>query len=227
MTLKWDAAARRWTVNGRRVTLQQQVNLRNSLADMYSSYLRHEADLFNRGILDFDTWVRTSEKYILDATGNGYTFGRGGTVNMTNSDYDRLARTLNKQVELFRGFADEVKAGNLSVGQITARAESYGGSVVHAHEQAVNQAAIGDDPDADWDLPFYPGDGDTECLSRCRCAWEINEDEYGWTCTYYTMEDEAVCDTCRSREQQHGPDRPLFFPKAGAGERPARELGAA
>lgn len=226
MTLKWDAEIRRWRLNGRKVTLQQQVNLRNELADLYSSYLRHEANLFVTGKLEYANWVSNSEKYILDATGNGYTFGRGGTVNMTNSDYDRLARTLNKQVELFRGFAEEVKTGNLTVKQIAARAESYGGSVIHAHEQAVNQAAIGDDTSADWELPYYPGDGDTECLSRCRCAWEINEDEYAWTCTYHTMGDDLMCEDCIRRGNQYGEDSPLIFPKANAPMQ-IRDLGAA
>lgn len=164
MTLKWDAANRRWELNGRKVTLQQQANLRNELADMYSKYLRHEADLYNAGKLEFANWRANSERYILEATGNGYQFGRGGVVNMSDADYDRLARTLNKQVELFQNFAEEVRTGQLSVAQIAARADSYGGSVVYAHEQALNQAAIGDDPNADWELPFYPGDGDTQCL---------------------------------------------------------------
>lgn len=226
MTLKWDAELRRWRLNGRKVTLQQQVGLRNELADLYSSYLRHEANLFVTGKLEYANWVANSEKYILDATGNGYTFGRGGTVNMTNSDYDRLARTLNKQVELFRGFADEVRAGNLSPLQIAARAESYGGSVVFAHEQAVNQAAIGDDPNADWELPFYPGDGETSCLSRCRCAWEIDEDEYAWTCTYHTMGDDQMCEDCIARGRQYGEGSPLVFPKANAPMQ-IRDLGAA
>ena len=226
MSLKWDAANRRWELNGRKVTLQQQANLRNELADMYSKYLRHEADLYNAGKLEFANWRANSERYILEATGNGYQFGRGGVVNMSDADYDRLARTLNKQVELFQNFAEEVRTGQLSVAQIAARAESYGGSVVYAHEQALNQAAIGDDPNADWELPYFPGDGDTSCMSRCRCSWEITEDEYAWTCIYHTMGDEQMCADCIARGQQYGTDSPLVFPKANR-PNPIRDLEAA
>ncbi len=216
--LTWDASIRRWRRGGKLLNLNQQAAVRNELANLYSAYLREETALFLSGKLEYASWVANSENYVLQATGNGYSFGRGGVNQMTNGDYDRLARTLNKQVELFRNFAGEVQTGNLSAAQILARAESYGGSVVYAHEQAVNQAAIGDDPNADWEFPFYPG-ADTTCRNNCRCAWSIDEDEYGWTCIYHTMGDEQMCETCISRGAQYGEGSPLFFPKANA---PAR-----
>lgn len=216
--LRWDASARRWRSEstGRMLSMNQQATLRNELADLYSSYIRHETELYLAGKLEYANWVANSETYIMQATGNGYAFGRGGVLNMTDGDYDRLARTLNKQVDLWRNFAEEARNGGLSPLQLMARAESYGGSVIFAHEQAVNQAAVGDDPSADWELPFYPGDGDTQCLSRCRCVWDIQEDETGWTCTYHTIGDESMCQDCIDRGNQYGPNSPLVFRKAGA-----------
>ena len=49
--------------------------------------------------------------------------------------------------------------------------------------------------------------------SRCRCAWIIEEDASGWTCTWETEQDDAVCDGCLSRGAMYGPSSPLKFPK--------------
>src|SRR5688500_3201884 len=31
-------------------------------------------------------------------------------------------------------------------------------------------------------LPAMPGDGTSQCLTRCRCAWDISEVEDGYDC---------------------------------------------
>lgn len=215
MALRWDPEVRRWRESGKLLSFKQQASVRDELADLYAKFIREETNLYLSGKLEYDAWVANVENYVLQATGSGYAFGRGGVAHMSDGDYDRLARTLDRQVELFRRFVGEVKTGSLTAPQIQARAESYAGSVIYAHEQAANQAAIGDDPNANWELPFYPG-ADTQCLNNCRCYWEIDEDAYGWTCTYHVVSDAQTCGDCERRGGQHGPGSPLTFPKADA-----------
>lgn len=51
------------------------------------------------------------------------------------------------------------------------------------------------------ELPVYPADGGTECLSACRCYWSITDDEDNVYYTYVAQEDGRVCDDCAERER--------------------------
>lgn len=211
--LAWDAAKRGWVDSkGKALTERQILKLRDDLAIEVGRIIRAESDLYVAGKLEFTSWRRNVEDMIVRGTGSGYAFGRGGVGNMTDGDYDRLARLITQQEEFFARFADEVQAGLVSDGMLPARAELYSGATVHAFEQAKHQASIGDS-EADWDLPVYPADGDTPCLSRCRCSWLIEEDATGWTCTWITEDDEDVCDGCQERGRLYGAGSPLVFPK--------------
>jgi hypothetical protein len=50
-------------------------------------------------------------------------------------------------------------------------------------------------------LPVYPADGETDCLSRCRCERAItsNDEESQWECRWITEGDDRVCSGCRER----------------------------
>jgi hypothetical protein len=211
--LAWDAARRGWVDrNGRALTERQVLKLRDDLAIEVSRILRQETQLYLDGKLEFDSWVRNFEDMLVRGTGSGYAFGRGGVGNMTDGDYDRLARIYTQQSEFFAKFVADVQTGDMSDEKLLARADLYGGSAVNAFEQAKQQAAIGDS-EADWDLPFYPADGDTPCRSNCRCSWVIEEDATGWTCAWVTERDEQVCDGCAARGELYGESSPLVIPK--------------
>ena len=54
-------------------------------------------------------------------------------------------------------------------------------------------------------LPFLPGDGTTQCLSRCRCAWEvetINEAQGDYDARW-VLGDAEHCQTCIARTGQN------------------------
>lgn len=225
MAIRWDALNRTWRSGAKELSHAQKVTLRDEMAAQYSEYIRVETGLFEQGKLEYASWRRNVLDYVMKATGNGYTFGRGGIDQMTDADYDRLARLLQGQSKYFDDLAEKVLSGDVRGGTLMRRAMAYGSSVVQAYEQGQQGAAIGNDAEADWELPFYPGDGESQCLWRCRCAWEILEDEYGWTCIYHTMSDEMVCETCQSRENRHGPSNPLTFDKPGV-TRPPAEVAA-
>lgn len=224
--LAWDAAKRSWRDgNGRLLTPRQIAKLRDDLAAEVASLIRQETETFLAGDIELAAWRRNVERFIAEGTGSGYAFGRGGLANMTDGDYDRLARLLSEQTDVFGRFVAEVDAGNLSGAQIAARAETYAGASVNAFEQAQHQAAIGDSA-ADWELPCYPADGETDCLANCRCAWDIVEDETGWTATWIAENDDRTCPGCTQRSEMYGPANPLRFPKP-VDEQPGTMTGMA
>lgn len=212
MALRWDAVQRGWEDEGRLLRPLQIRRLRDDLASEVARQIRIETDLMLSGKVEIDAWANNVERMLLRGQGSGYAFGRGGIAQMTDGDYDRLARLLDEQSGFFGQFKAEIEAGNLSDAQIAARAEMYAGSTINAYEQGQHQAAIGDS-EADWDLPVYPADGGTTCLSRCRCAWQIDEDAYGWTCVWETEGDEQVCPECEERGRMYGAANPLTFAK--------------
>lgn len=57
-------------------------------------------------------------------------------------------------------------------------------------------------------LPAMPGDGTTQCLTNCRCAWSVVEldGENNYDCTWQ-MSDAEHCQTCKQRAADWAPLR--------------------
>ena len=74
---------------------------------------------------------------------------------MFQTDLDALSEIIKDQFGYLQKFGEEVRAGNLSASQITARSELYMEASTRAHEQA--KAAS-----FDITLPEYPADGNQD-----------------------------------------------------------------
>lgn len=59
----------------------------------------------------------------------------------------------------------------------------------------------------DLDLPAFPKDGGTACLSNCGCFWEIEEvdSKRGYYDCYWRLGDKEHCEDCMSREKNYSP----------------------
>lgn len=57
-------------------------------------------------------------------------------------------------------------------------------------------------------LPAMPGDGTTQCLTNCKCVWDIQEleGESNYDCTW-VMSDVEHCQTCKQRAADWAPLR--------------------
>lgn len=57
------------------------------------------------------------------------------------------------------------------------------------------------------DLPVFPKDGGTACLSNCACYWEIEEIDTrrGYYDCYWRLGDTEHCEDCMQREKQYSP----------------------
>jgi hypothetical protein len=96
-----------------------------------------------------------------------------------------------RQLSYLRQFAADIATGRLSDAQIAARAGLYAGAV-RATWGAARHAGAG--------LPAMPGDGSSECLTQCGCAWVERPNGY-----YWERGKDASCPTCLSREAQWAP----------------------
>ncbi len=95
--------------------------------------------------------------------------------------------------------AEDAAAGKMSAKQMGARAEMYLDGSTQAFERGKAASYS-----RDLDLPAYPGDGSTECLSRCRCHWSVADYEDRWEATW-VLGDADHCDDCARRAGEWSP----------------------
>lgn len=131
-----------------------------------------------------------------------YVAAVGGRDNMTPADWGSIGGMLKEQYRYLDNFTDEIAAGRLTEGQIRTRAQMYINSAREAYERG-NARVYG------VVLPYYPGDGSTECLTNCKCFWDIKEiyengTLTGWNCRWKQTAMES-CDDCNGRATNNNP----------------------
>lgn len=109
--------------------------------------------------------------------------------NLSRAERQAIRAAVAGQLPYLRGFAAEL--GQLSDAQIAARAALYAGAVRATWSES-RWAGVG--------LPAHPGDGSSECLTQCGCAWAHRNDAY-----YWERGKNDSCPTCVSREARWHP----------------------
>ncbi len=153
--------------------------------------------LMKDGTISVQDWLLNMRELIKDTYRAEYELAIGGRENMTPADFGRLGGILQEQYRYLQGFADDLAQGKLTIGQAQYRAGMYIDSATQAFERA-KAAAFG------LDLPQYPGDGSTQCLSNCRCEWDIKETSTEWLC-YWRLGEAEHCPDCLDARQIYNP----------------------
>lgn len=122
-------------------------------------------------------------------------FGAGGKANLDAAALGRVNDTLEKQYTFLRDFALAILAG-LSLALALNRVLMYGSATQQSFWQAMANsrgrgvsitwtlgiaehcpdcvALANNSPYTPETLPTYPGAGDTECLTNCKCGLEFS-----------------------------------------------------
>ena len=189
--------------SGRYLTQNQVKGLVQQSIDAAASNLSGITGLAGSGQLspaDFNARMRDEIKY---STIRQYLLGRGGLNQMTQEDWGSIGGMLADQYRYLDPFSQEIV--NLSEGQIAARAAMYIRSSREAYERGKVRArgiAVND-------LPAFPGDGGTKCLSNCACSWSIDEVRedgllIGFDC-YWELGASEHCSGCLDNAGQWNP----------------------
>lgn len=161
---------------------------------------REAAGMLANGSLNTGDWEQVIRQELKDEYIRQYVLSKGGVEQMTSQDWGSVGGMLSDQYRYLDAFADQVAEGNLTEGQIAARAEMYFNSANEAWERA-NARAQGAP-----DLPAYPGDGSTECRTNCHCTWDLVQTEDGdWEATWVIDPAAESCPTCIERAQTWNP----------------------
>lgn len=124
-----------------------------------------------------------------------YLAGSGARTLSPYAD-QLLGQIIREQLNYLARFAEQLDG--LSDAQATARAALYAGSLKGTY----NHGRYGI-----WRLPAQPGDGRSECLSNCRCIWELDVlDEENLDCdAYWIAAASESCPTCQERAATWAP----------------------
>ncbi len=136
-------------------------------------------------------------------------FMRGaGTRELTAAQREQIARRVAVQLEFLGEF-------RRSLGEqiATLRTPEQRAADLAAWQRRARMYADG--TQVSWwlgrtdglDLPAFPKDGGTACLSNCGCYWEIDEvdSKRGHYDCYWRLGDKEHCEDCMSLEKQYSP----------------------
>ena len=199
----WEEKLQRYrsTKTGQFIGIEKMQSLRvefmetqkSLLTNLMTDYHNKKIDIFK---LDNDIKDILKKTYI-----DMYSMGAGGRNNMTQSDWGKIGAMLKKQYGAngyLKNLLNQIANGEVSYAQVNARLNMY----INSANQALWKGYAKDLPD----LPAYPGDGSTVCLTNCQCQWEIIEVEGGWDC-YWRLGAAEHCPDCMERAGTWNPYR--------------------
>jgi hypothetical protein len=139
----------------------------------------------------YDEVARQLKRYAMAA----YVSGANGAAPAR----DLIDGIIKAQLEYLAAFRDEIKAAGAWEPRWQSRAQMYADSIKNPWWSGKTRG---------WALPAMPGDGTTQCLTRCGCAWEIDElAGDGNADAYWRRAKSDSCQTCVEREAQWSPLR--------------------
>ncbi len=193
-TWYWDEGVSRYRNDvGQFISRSEVVDLLGQSLKTAENATDQLANMVSSGQLGAEEWKLAMQREIKDEYIREYMLGRGGTGMMNSSDWGSVGGMLKEQYRYLDGFAEQVKEGNLTEGQIAVRSNMYIDSALEGYERAHMRAAIeGGMDEEEWEFgatenhcedceeyagmgwqpigtfPF-PGDGSTKCLTNCGC----------------------------------------------------------
>lgn len=168
------------------------------LISRLSSLIGAATDALQAGRGSPDDWYDEVARQLRRYTSAAYMSG-SGTADLNVAQHKVIAQYAATQIDFLSAFRDEIKAADEWQNAWNSRAQMYAESI-KAPWWAGNTRG--------WALPAMPGDGTTQCLTRCGCAWEMVELEgQGNADCYWRRAKDDSCQTCVEREAQWGPLR--------------------
>lgn len=122
-----------------------------------------------------------------------------GVETLTPAMTTAVTTDLATQLRFLGKFAIEVQGGDQWQAGWNARAQMYAESIKAPYWRGAVKMLS---------LPAMPGDGTSTCLTRCRCAWDVNELEGdgNYDCTWLLSAAED-CQVCKQRALDWAPLR--------------------
>lgn len=187
-----------------RVSLSEKRQALEARQEMFMTRARSLNVQLKQGRIDPDTWMRRMRgeirKLHLAAYGIGYS---GKFDKLDLRDYGAIGNAVQRQYNFLQRWKRQLRTQGLdtfSLQQLNDRVQKYGAASRESFEKGYGKE-VGIDPSV---LPAHPGDGTTECYTRCKCRWKIDilDKENGdFNCTWELGPAEH-CETCLARAME-------------------------
>ena len=200
---EWNQTTKRYRDmnTGRIITSNSRIGFRDDLIEKHLPEVRRLARGLRDGKVSVQGFVSRMRRIIKNSYLEQWALSRGGINAMTSNDLITLSLHTQRQHEFLQRFAEQISEGELSYPQIRNRSEMY----VHSSTQSAER---GKASSFNIDLPEYPGDGNQICISRCKCRWEIVDDDT-LLVAYWLLNFAAEhCESCRINAAQWKPYTP-------------------
>lgn len=184
------------------ISRDEATNLRDSsIEERHTAMLGLVEQLGNRGI-SLATFSRSGWQLIHNSDVNEYRFGRGGLNAMTDRDAALLRTVLSSRQAEWDDLINRIGDGRYSTGQIRVYSGNFINGTTASYERG-NAAAYGI-----YNMPQYPGDGQTDCGEGCKCGLRIvTLPGNGNSDVYWYMRRAEHCKDCPRLEMEWNPLR--------------------
>lgn len=198
----WEDKLRRYrnTDTGQFIGIDQMNVLRDQYMARQKSILAGLSEKLRNNQTDIQSFEKSVKQVIKDTYTDMYAMGAGGRNSMSHKDWGKIGSMLKDQYgqnSYLKGFIEQISNGQLSQAQIDARLKMY----VNAANESLWKGYASDLP---LELPAYPGDGSTVCLTNCQCTWDIRRTETGYDC-YWTLGASEHCPDCIENASKWNP----------------------
>jgi len=194
----WDDSVQRYRgSDGRFVGVAQMQELREVFMKQQKLRLENLTLQYSNREIGFVEFQTASKLIIKDTYIDMCAMGAGGRNNLSHRDWGRIGAMVKEQYKYLRNMMGQIARGEITPRQAIARFAMYINSANEALWKALTR-------DLDFNLPAYPGDGSTQCLTNCKCEWRI--EKLAWGVDAYWMLGEAEhCDDCVERSNTWNP----------------------
>lgn len=123
-----------------------------------------------------------------------------GTQTVTGLARERVTAAVAGQLAYLEVFIDEIRDADTGDMGWSARARMYGESIGESYWAGKTRGLP---------LPSLPKDGTTQCLTNCKCRWDVKTIDEGKRDydAYWKMSKAEHCQTCTQRAQEWNPIR--------------------
>jgi len=136
----------------------------NIITDQYKARVNNLAAQLISGEIDILKWNIEMRQAMREAWTLQLVAGAGGDKSKLDSaEYLKLGTRLKQQYDYLERFSADITSKNLSESQIAFRSRMYMEAAKAVYWQQITGL----------DLPAYPGDGSTPCLTNCKCSWKV------------------------------------------------------
>jgi len=129
---------------------------------------------------------------------HGASYLAGADVDtLTSEARVQVLSDLATQLRFLDKFGIEIQDGKTWQKGWNARAQMYARSIATPYWRGATKLLP---------LPAMPGDGTSQCLTNCKCSWDIEQldGEGNYDCTWHVSVDES-CATCIQRGRDWAP----------------------